>query len=232
MKRGQERPAIPAVPRAPRIAFLYLAIIIVTWARNWPLMKLALGQAPPLIFVLLRLAGSLVLIAPPLIALRVGLLPPRDERRTLFWVGQLQVAGFLICSTIGLAIVPAGRAIILAFTMPLWTIPIGLFIWPEPFRRAQLAGAAIGFAGLILFLNPSLVDWSDGRALAGNALLVLAAIMWAFGSCLYRRHLWHSPFWVQTFWQLAVSIVPIGAILLTGAGGPVRWSPGLVAIVA
>jgi hypothetical protein len=29
-------------------------------------------------------------------------------------------------------------------------------------------------------------------------------------SCLYRRFSWRSPFWVQTFWQLAVSIVPVG----------------------
>jgi drug/metabolite transporter (DMT)-like permease len=42
-----------------------------------------------------------------------------------------------------------------------------------------------------------------------------------------------SPFWVQTFWQLTVSIVPVGAIVLTGAaGGPVHWSPRLVAILA
>ena len=38
----------------------------------------------------------------------------------------------------------------------------------------------------------------------------LAAILWALGSCLYRRFSWRSPFWVQTFWQLAVSIVPVG----------------------
>jgi drug/metabolite transporter (DMT)-like permease len=38
---------------------------------------------------------------------------------------------------------------------------------------------------------------------------------------------------VQTFWQLAVSIVPVGAIVLTEASdGPVRWSPELVAILA
>jgi EamA-like transporter family len=82
-------------------------------------------------------------------------------------------------------------------------------------------------------MNPGVVDWGDGRVLAGNALLLLAAISWALGSCLYRRYSWRSPFWVQTFWQLAVSILPVGAIVLTEtAGGPVRWSPELVAILA
>ena len=27
--------------------YAYLAIIVLTWAANWPLMKLALGQMPP-----------------------------------------------------------------------------------------------------------------------------------------------------------------------------------------
>ena len=55
----------------------------------------------------------------------------------------------------------------------------------------------------------------------------------AAGSCLYRRHSWRLPFWVQTFQQLAVSIVPVGAIVLTGvAAGLVHWSPGLIAILA
>lgn len=52
--------------RAPAAVYAYLAIVVLTWAGNWPLMKLALGQVPPLKFVLFRLLGSLVLIAPPL----------------------------------------------------------------------------------------------------------------------------------------------------------------------
>jgi drug/metabolite transporter (DMT)-like permease len=224
--------AAPRRTQVPAVAFFYLAVIVLTWAGNWPLMKLALGQVPPLTFVLLRLLGSLLLIAPALLASRQRLMPPPGERLVLFWVGELQVAGFLICSIIGLSILPAGRAIVLAYTMPLWAIPIGLFIWPEPHSRAQLTGAAIGFAGLVMFMNPGLVDWGDPRILAGNGLLILASILWALGSCLYRRRVFRSGFWVQTFWQLAVSIVPVAAIVAASAPGPVRWSPVVVAIVA
>lgn len=223
--------ARPAAPHVPLIAFVYLGVIVLTWASNWPLMKLALRQAPPLEFVALRLVGSLLLIAPALLVARQRLLPYRGERLTLFWVGEMQVAGFLICSIIGLSILPAGRAIVLAYTMPLWAIPIGIFIWPEAHGRAQLIGAAIGFAGLVLFMNPGLVDWGNPRILAGNALLILAAILWALGSCLYRRGEFRSPFWVQTFWQLAVSLPPVLAIVAVSAPGAIDWSPGLVAIV-
>jgi drug/metabolite transporter (DMT)-like permease len=226
--------ASPARPRAgpPPLVYVYLAAIVVTWALNWPLMKLAIGDVPPLTFVLLRLVGSLVLIAPPLLAAGQGILPVRGERLTLLWVGELQVAGFLILGIIGLSIVPAGRAIVLAYTMPLWAIPIGRFLWPEPAGRAQIVGAAIGFVGLMLFMNPGLIDWSDLRMVGGNALLIGAAILWALGSCLYRQRTWRSPFWVQTFWQLAVSVLPVAAIVAIAGAGPVRWSLGVVAIVA
>jgi drug/metabolite transporter (DMT)-like permease len=231
--QGRRHPGAQTKEATPPLAFVYLAVMIISWAANWPLMKLALGRVPPLVFVLFRLIGSLALIAPVLAVTRQPLLPVRGERSSLFWVGQLQVAGFLICSIIGLAIVPAGRAIVLAYTMPLWAIPIGLCLWPEPLGRGPLIGAAIGFAGLILFMNPGLVDWSNGRVLAGNTLLLLAAILWALGSCLYRRQSWRSPFWVQTFWQLAVSIAPVAAIVLTWApAGPVHWPPELIAILA
>lgn len=217
----------------PRIVYFYLAIVVASWAANWPLMKLALGEVRPLLFVLLRLGGSLALIAPGIVVHGGPLLPARGERLGLMWVGQLQVAAFLVCSIIGLAIVPPGRAIVLAFTMPLWAIPIGLWLWPEPIGRFQLAGAAVGFAGLILFMNPGLIDWGSRRALAGNGLLLLAAISWALGSCLYRRRAWASPFWVQTFWQLAVSTITVAAIALPSSiGQPIRWSPVLVAILA
>jgi drug/metabolite transporter (DMT)-like permease len=225
--------SVDAHPAPRRIAYFYLAAMVVSWAANWPLMKLALADAPPLAFVLLRLFGTLALLAPFLLARGEPLLPVRGERLGLFWVGQLQVAGFLICSIIGLAIVPPGRAIVLAYTMPLWAIPIGLWLWPEPLGRFQLAGAALGFTGLALFMNPGLINWGDWHALAGNALLLLAAIFWALGSCLYRRYRWRSPFWVQTFWQLAVSAVVVVAIAMPFAiGQPIRWSPALVAILA
>ena len=89
-------------------------------------MKFALSQVPPLQFVLLRLAGSLALIAPALVATRQPLLPVRDERLTLFWVGELQVSGFLVCSIIGLAITrPGGGGDCTRLSMPLWAIRSG-----------------------------------------------------------------------------------------------------------
>jgi drug/metabolite transporter (DMT)-like permease len=232
---AEQRVAAQA-PAAPRIVYLYLAVIVCSWAANWPLMKLALADAPPMSFVLLRLAGTLGLLLPALLLMRAPLMPRRGERLGLFLVGQLQVAGFLVASIIGLSIVPAGRAIVLAYTMPLWAIPLELWLEPGRLRRAQLLGAAIGFAGLVLFMNPGLVDWRSGRVLGGNAMLLLAAICWAAGSILYRRRSWRTPFWTQTFWQLAVSAAAIAALAAIASpemlSGRVHWSAGFAMILA
>ena len=211
----------------PRIVYFYLAVIVVTWAANWPMMKLALGDAPPLVFVLLRLVGTIVLLAPALRAMRVPLLPIPGERLGLFWVGQLQVAAFLVFAILGLSIEAAGRAIVLAYTFSLWAIPIGLLLGVERLGRFHLIGAAIGFAGLVLFMNPTLVDWTSARTLLGNAFLLLSAMTWALGSCLYRRRIWRTPFWTQTFWQLAVSAPIVIVFALPQIGGdPIHWIAG------
>jgi drug/metabolite transporter (DMT)-like permease len=216
----------------PRQAYGYLAVIIATWAGNWPMMRLALAHTEPMVFVSLRMAGSIAILAPILAALSCPLLPVRRERLALFWVGQLQVTGFLVFSIIGLAIVPPGRAIVLAYTMPLWAIPIGLGLSREVLSSGKLAGVTIGFAGLVLFMNPALIDWADPRAVAGNLLLLLAAICWAAGSCLYQLRPWQSNFWAQTFWQLAVGAVTIIALaVVLEPDWSVEWTPGFVAIV-
>ncbi len=227
--------ASPSVAGAarPRIVYFYLAIVVVSWAGNWPVMKLAIADAPGPVFVLLRLVGTLALMGPMLAAMQEPLLPRRGERLGQLIVGQLQVAGFMIFSIIGLSILPAGRAIILAYTMPLWAIPIELWFAADRPRRFQLVGAAVGFAGLLLFMNPGLVDWGDWRVLVGNAMLLLAAASWALGSVLYRQQAWRSSFWTQTFWQVLVSTPVIAAIAAPlSFGEPIRWTPTLILVLA
>jgi drug/metabolite transporter (DMT)-like permease len=225
-------PSVAGTAR-PRIVYFYLAIVAGSFAGNWPVMKLALADAPGPTFVLLRLLGTLAVMGPLLIAMRVPLVPRRGERLGQLVVGLLQIGGFLIFSILGLSILPAGRAIVLAYTMPLWAILIELWFSRDRPRGGQLVGAAVGFGGLLLFMNPGLVDWGNWRVLVGNAMLLLAAASWALGSVLYRQQAWRSSFWTQTFWQVLVSTPVIAAIAApTSFGEPIRWTPTLILVLA
>jgi len=218
--------------RTPRLAYLYLAVMIATWAANWPLMRLALAHAEPMVFVSLRMAGSVAILGPILAVLRRSLLPVPAERLALFWVGLFQVTAFVVFSIIGLAIVAPGRAIVLAYTMPLWAIPLGMVLSREMPSPSKLTGASIGFAGLVLFMNPALADWTDPREVAGNLFLLLAAICWAVGSCLYGRRLWRSSFWAQTFWQLGIgAVTTVVLAVVLEPNWSVQWTPGFATIL-
>jgi drug/metabolite transporter (DMT)-like permease len=207
--------------------------MVATWASNWPLMRLALAHTEPVVFASMRMVGSVAVLAPVLAVLRRPLLPIATERLSLFWVGLFQVTGFLVFSIIGLAIVAPGRAIVLAYTMPLWAIPLGLGLSREVMSPLKLAGATVGFAGLIVFMNPALVDWTDLREVTGNLFLLLAAICWAIGSCLYARRQWRSSFWAQTFWQLAAGALTIVVpVAILEPDWSVQWTPGFLAILA
>ena len=75
--RESGAPRSPAKAALRPVGFVYFGVMVLTWAGNWPLMKLALGHVPPLVFVLFRLIGSLTLIAPALLVAGQPLLPAR-----------------------------------------------------------------------------------------------------------------------------------------------------------
>ena len=82
--RNREPSPTPKTPgmiagATPRQAYGYLAVIIATWAGNWPMMRLALAHTEPMVFVSLRMAGSIAILAPILAALSCPLLPVRRE---------------------------------------------------------------------------------------------------------------------------------------------------------
>lgn len=109
-------------------------------------------------------------------------------------------------------------------------MPLGLWLVGDRINKRQLLGGAVGVAGLALFFNPTLVDWTDGRALLGNGLLILGAMSWALGACLYRRRAWGSGLWTQTSWQLIVSTLPLGLFACLSLSRPIEWNTELLLI--
>lgn len=217
------------------VVYAQLAGIVLFWGANWPLMKLALSEIGPLTFCLLRFAGAAAVLALLSRVLRFPLLPPPGERWPLALVGLLQIAGMLDLSSIALRVVPPGRAAVLAYTMQMWALPLGVLLAGERFTRGRVIGALLTFAGVLVFFNPALMDWSDPAVLLGNGLLLACALSWALGATLYRRRRggWRTPFWTQTFWQIAVSAVATAPLALAAEHArPIHWTPALGTVLA
>ncbi|TAL85946.1 MAG: DMT family transporter [Candidimonas sp.] len=195
--------------------YLLLAITVFAWGANYPLMKLAISDMPPLAFTALRLWGASAILMTVLLLSRTRpLLPVAGERLPLAIVGLFQVGAMLGLTIVGMRSVPAGRTVLLVYTMSLWAVPIGSVLLGEKIKLRRLVGVLIGLAGLLVFFNPLAVDWHRAGTVLGSGLILSGSMSWALGSCLYRRRRWVSGFVSQTFWQLLVASAPIAALSL------------------
>jgi drug/metabolite transporter (DMT)-like permease len=204
----------------PPRAMVLLALIVVVWGANWPLLKLALDHSGPLWFAVLRLVlggACLVLVLAPMGRLTV---PTRQDWSLVLSVGLLQMAAFGALINAGLISVSAGRSAILAYTTPLWVAPGAVLLLGEKLDRVRLAGLALGLAGVAVLFNPLEFDWSDGRALAGNGFLLAAALAWAIAILHVRGHRWAGSPLALAPWQMLVSLPPLTALAWVVEGPP------------
>ena len=206
-------PTQGAAPGLPLLGYGLLIAITVFWGGNWPAMKLALGELPVWWFRSLCLlvgGGGLLLIA----ALSgQGVRVPRAEVRPLLLCALFNMMGWHLMSAYGVSLMPAGRAAIIAFSMPLWATLFGAFVLGEIISRTKALGLALGLAGLAVLIGSDLVALK--AAPAGGLFLIGAAMSWGFGTVLLKRFTWSIPTTTLVGWQLVAAWLPVtcGALL-------------------
>jgi drug/metabolite transporter (DMT)-like permease len=196
---------------------LYIAIVIFSWGVNYPLMKLAIRDMPPLTFAALRLlGGALVVWAIMRLTRAKRVLPPNTELLGLAGVGVLQFSSVLGLTGIALMVLPAGRTITAVYSMPLWAAIFDWLFFRTRLAPMQICGITVSLGGLLLFLDPSVLDWRADGVAAGMVMTLLAAMLWALGAVFYRTRVWTAPLLSQTLWQLVTSglVVACAALLL------------------
>jgi drug/metabolite transporter (DMT)-like permease len=134
-------------------------------------------------------------------------------------------------STVGLQYLGPGRSAVLINAMPLWALPLGWLIAHDRVSVKSVIGCLTGICGLLIFMNPQLVNWHDPRTLWGNALVLSSGIGWAVGASLYRRRKWQSPLWTQTTWQVLCGAVVVTSADLFAAHHRVQWYPVLIGVL-
>lgn len=202
----------------PKRLWWVLASLTLAWGFNWTAMKVALAQVPPWTFRSLCLGlGAAVLFA----ALRAGgqrLVLPSGQWRRLWMLALLNITSWNMLIAFGVGMIPSGRAAILAYTMPVWAVPLSVWLLGERISRAKLAGLALGLGGLALLLAESFAGL--GRAPLGSLLVLGAALSWALGTVLQKRFPVRLPVGLYTAWIMLLGGVPIfaGALIFDDWG--------------
>lgn len=209
-----------------------LALIALVWGVHWVVVKIGLDYMPPFTYAALRVGSALVTVVVLLAWQRRLRLPPRADVPIVLSLGLGQIAVGVLIMNIALQVVPAGRSSVLVYTMPLWVaVLLALFFGMRP-RRNEILGLVLGIGGLLLLLNPAVIDWTVPGELAGTLALLVNAVIWAAVTIHVRRHRWTSTPLDLLPWQLLVAFVPILVTALAlESGALVDWQPVTVLVL-
>lgn len=204
---------------------LLLAFLVIVWGINWPLSKIALTYAPPLLFAGIRtvIAGIILIIAA---------LPKwkQLEFRRLWPVylasAVLSIVFYYGFQTIGLQYVPSGLFSAIVFLQP---VLLGIFAWiwlGESMYGMKIFGLLLGFAGVAAL---SIGGFTGSISAAGVLLALASALCWALGTVYTKRNAAR----VDMLWLTAMQIM-IGGVILLGAGSvteswaAITWSGAFI----
>ncbi|KAA0112919.1 DMT family transporter [Methylobacterium sp. P1-11] len=199
--------------------FGLFAFVVVAWSLNWIVMKLAVQEVRPLWAVTIRTVLAALVLFPSLLATKQLRLPPRADLPVLLTISLFHMTAFAAFMTAGLALVPAGRAIVLGYTTPLWVAPAAFLFLGERISTRQAVGLVVGLAGLLLLFGPASLDWANRQALLGQGLLLVAALCWSVSIVYTRAHRWVATPLQLMPWQclLATMVLATLACFIEGA---------------
>jgi drug/metabolite transporter (DMT)-like permease len=133
---------------------------------------------------------------------------------------------------VGLLFVPVGRSIVLGYTTPLWVAPGAALFLRERLTVLRAVGVLLGLGGLAVLFNPIAFDWSDHAALLGNAVLLLAALLWAASILHIRAHRWRAAPFDLIPWEMASATLVLAVLAKAVDGRPTAdWTPNLVLLL-
>lgn len=197
-----------AAPLSLRHALLALAVTVV-WGTNFVVIKVGLGQLPPLTFAALRFALA---FAPAALFLRRPDVPIRNLAAygVLIGLGQF---GLLYIAMHGM--ISPGLASLVIQSQVFMTIGLSMWLTRERLRGFQWVALAVGAAGLrVIFTHTDAVTTA-----AGLGLVLVAALCWALGNTVQRATPQANSL-AYVVWSSLFAVPPLIAVALVLEGWP------------
>jgi drug/metabolite transporter (DMT)-like permease len=186
-----------------RRAIVLLVLLTLIWGVNWPMMKFSLRELTPLYFRALTMtAGAFGLFA--WYSLRgVNMRLPRGTWVPVALLALPNIFGWHLFSILGVQALSSGRAAILGFTMPVWTVLLGALFFGQGFSRRTALSVVCALVALGLLVG------HEFSALAGRPMgivwMQVAAVCWALGTLWMRRSSLTLPTETITVWMMLLS---------------------------
>ncbi len=198
---------------------LALVALTLMWGVNWPMMKFSLRELSPLYFRAATMSAGAICLYLFYRRRGVRLAPRGAEWRSIFSLAAPNMLGWHMVTVLGVRELASGRAAILGFTMPIWTVLISVLFLGERLTRR------VAFAVVSVAVAIGLLVWHEVAAISGRpvgvAWMELGAVLWAIGTLMMRRSKITLPMEALTVWMMIVSSVGLWAVALLAEPWPV-----------
>lgn len=214
----------------PPRALILLLVLALFWGGNWPILKVAVREAPVFWFRTVCAWGGAIGLLAIARASGMSLKVPREDWARLIVVGLLSVAGWNAFSGYGVLNLPAGRASMLGYTMPLWLVILSVTWLKEKLDARNLLGIVLGMSGVALLIGEDMGLLT--RAPVGTLCMLGAATTWAVGVAMIKKRPFGLPATVQTAWMMVAGGFPTAflALAFESALPPPMSAPAWAAI--
>ncbi len=194
----------------PATALILLLALSIAWGSCWPIMKIVVGELPIYTFRMLTAwGGGLCVLLITGLAGNGLWLHRRDVGPTIV-AGVLNITGWLYFTALGLTLLPAGRASVLAYTMPLWAFLAAIVLMHEAVTRRRLLSLACGLGAVLVLAGDDLIRL--GEAPLGVFAVLAAAASWGVGTVVQKKVVWRTPLYTVAAWQLLIGGIPLAAL--------------------
>ena len=198
--------------RFTRQGLILLAALSLFWGANWPVMKMVLSEVPPLYFrsccLLLGGLGMLAVARLNGVPLRV----PSGQWKRVLWLAAFNISGWNALVIIGVSLLPSGRAALLGYTMPLWSMLLSVVFLGDRLNGRTVIGLLLGLAGIVVLMGGSVEGML--RAPGGVACMILGAWSWAIGVVLFKRLPVAMSTSALTGWMMLAGSLPLLAMAI------------------
>ncbi len=172
------------------------------WGLNWPIVKILLDGTGPWTMRALGLNLGFLVLAGSALASGQSMAVPRDYWGRLFVAGFLNVVCFNIFAVFAQMSMPASRAVILTYTMPLWSVVFARIMLGEKIDGLRATALALGAAGISILTKPFWPALMAGQLPIGLVYVMGAAITWAAGTVYMKRAQIPGAPMALTAWQI------------------------------
>jgi drug/metabolite transporter (DMT)-like permease len=211
-----EQNTVPATGGVSTGARLLVVLMGVAWGMNWIATRVILEALSPWSLRVVGIGlGALVLMIAAAVS-RTNLSVPRGAWLKLTIAAFFNVGIFNVCSAYSQVYGTTSRAVVIAYSMPIWASVLAWFVLKEKLTGVKLAALALCALGLVILIGPL---FEQGLPL--GALFALAcAWFWAVGTIYLKAAQIPIPTLAATAWQLLLGWLMIVAGMLVFYGLP------------